>query len=149
MTFLRRTLLMFVIIFLGAIASHLVLGDVRLSIALTTVHLESFRIAFAGVAGIIGLCLLWRPTRMIGTLLASAYFGGALIISFATMTNPLFPACALLATWIVLKLSWWKHWCLCGHCTNCTKRLDAEIAIKEKCGCRPECSCERGTCLCK
>jgi uncharacterized membrane protein len=114
MTFIRRILIIFVVVYFLSSAAHLIMNDTMQVIGFENLHLSSFRIGFAAVALIIIVCLLWRPLRMLGTLIASAYLGGALIVSFAFGTNFLVPTLALLSVWVVLKLSWWKHWCLCG-----------------------------------
>jgi uncharacterized membrane protein len=156
MTLIRRILIIFVLVYFLASFYHLVAGDTMQVIEFGTLHLTNFRIAFAAIALIISVCLIWRPLRMMGTLLGSAYLGGALLISFTLGENPAIAALALISLWVVLKLSWWKHWCLCGHCDRCRARLESEVTVKEKtsgmkkdmCGCKPGCMCERGKCTC-
>jgi uncharacterized membrane protein len=149
MTFIRRMLLIFVVVYFFASAAHLIMNDTMQVVGFENLHLAGFRIGFAAIALIIALCILWRPLRMMGTLLGSAYLGGALVIAFAFGTHCIVPALALLSLWVVLKLSWWKHWCLCGQCEHCTTRLNAEMKIKEFCDCgKKGCKCERGKCTC-
>lgn len=149
MTFIRRILLLFVIVYFLATSYHLLWADTRLTLLLQMVHLSAFRMAFGMIALIIVIGIIWRPLRMIGTLTGSAFLGGALLLALAYGGHIALIGGVLLALWIVLKLSWWKHWCLCGTCTTCRARLEKEVTVTDKCDCnKPGCTCERGKCVC-
>lgn len=149
MTFIRRILLLFVIAYFFAASYHLLWGDSRMVTLLQSFNLGAFQMAFGMIALIIVIGIIWRPLRMIGTLTGSAFVGGALVMALASGRCIALVGGVLLSLWIVLKLSWWKHWCLCGKCSSCRARLEKETLVTEKCDCaKPGCMCERGKCDC-
>ena len=103
--------------------------------------LAAFRNALGIIEVIIVLALWWRRTRMIGTLIASAYLGGAIASDLSLGGIGIVPALVLGMTWISLKLSRRAHGC--HACKNGTCPIHTE-----KCGCKEGCDCAKGACNC-
>ena len=88
----------------------------------TALNLPDFRVAAGLINIIIVLTLWWRPTRNIGTLIASSYLGAAILASLMLAPESAFiPGLVLLAVWVVAKFSHPCHYCSDqNHChCNC------------------------------
>ncbi len=114
-------------------------------------HLLSFMKAFGMIQIIILLCLWWKPTRIIATLIASAYFGAGVVMMLSLGESALMSTIALLLTWLIHKCSWWsmwKHGYRCG-CKACSADAGLLPHTKKWCECgKPGCECEHGKCAC-
>jgi len=117
---------------------------------LSSFNLDMFRNAFAVINLIIVMTLIWRPTRMIGSLIATAYLGGAIALMLEHGLNPIWPTVILLIVWLVHKMNWWKMWhhgYSCG-CKVCSGERKESHDGKDWCECKPGCVCEKGACTC-
>ena len=117
-----------------------------------TLHLLPFMKAFGLIQVIIALCLWWRPTRIIGTLVASAYFGAGAIMMLSIHESAITATLLLLLTWLIHKCSWWSMWshgyhCGCASCLSGDHLLPKDTAMCQ-CG-KSGCRCVDGTCTCE
>ena len=86
-----------------------------------TLNLDTFLHGCGLIEIIIVITLLWRPTRIISTLLASAYLGGAIALMFSIGDTAIFPGLTLLMVWAIAKINLWIAWkhgygCTCERC---------------------------------
>lgn len=110
-----------------------------------------FMKAFGIIQLIILLCLWWKPLRIIGTLIASAYFGAGVVMMLSLGESALMSTITLLLIWIIHKCSWWSMWKHGYHCSCKSCSLGQDILPKERplCDCGKDgCRCERGSCAC-
>lgn len=118
----------------------------------TELRLLAFMKAFGLVQIIILVCLWFKPTRIIGTLLASAYFGAGVVMMLTIGQSALMSTGLLLLVWIIHKCTWWSMWKHGYHCACRSCNAGNDILPKEKklCACGiPGCVCEHGSCTCK
>lgn len=147
---IQTVLLVAVLASFAATAFGLLAGSVKCLATLGEFGLSAFQNAFGIIALIVGASLAWRPTRMIGTLIASACLGGVIALFIAYGKNPLIPAVILIMVWLVHKMNWWKFWhhgYRCG-CKICTMHRGESPQEKTWCDCRAGCVCESGACRC-
>lgn len=118
----------------------------------TSLDLLPFMKGFGLIQIIIALCLWWKPTRIIGTLVASAYFGAGVVMMLSIGESALMSTLLLLLTWVIHKCTWWSMWKHGYHCACTACNVGNDILPKEKkfCDCgKPGCRCEHGMCTCK
>lgn len=85
-------------------------------------NLAPFMRAFGWVQLIILVCLWWKPLRILGTLLASAYFGAGAIMMLALGESAFMSTLCLVLVMVIHKCTWWSLWrhgwhCGCKTCT--------------------------------
>jgi hypothetical protein len=94
-------------------------------------NLLPFMKAFGIVEFIILVCLWWKPLRILGTLLASAYFGAGAVMMLSIGESALTATLILILVWIIHKCTWWSMWkhgwhCACSSCTKGHRVLPVE-----------------------
>lgn len=114
-------------------------------------NLLAFMKAFGLVQIIIMLSLWWKPTRIIGTLIGSAYFGAGAVMMLSIGQSATTSTVLLLLTWVIHKCTWWSMWkhgyhCACNACSTGNHVLPRDPRL---CDCNKEgCRCEHGSCTC-
>lgn len=114
-----------------------------------------FMKAFGLIQIIILLCLWWKPTRIIGTLIASAYFGAGVVMMLSIGQSALASTVLLLLTFIIHKCTWWSMWkhgyhCACDACASGDTVFPKDGAHDIRaCQCGKDgCVCAHGKCSC-
>ena len=79
-------------------------GSTETMYLFTRLHLVQFVKAFGIIELILLVTLWWRPTRMISTLIMSAYFGAGVIMLLSLNESPLAPFITLLIVWIIFRI---------------------------------------------
>lgn len=111
--------------------------------------MTEYIIRIALVQLIIVWCLVWKPLRSLGVLIASAFLGGVIFMMMATDNNPLSATITLLALWVAYKLEWWGYWnhyaddetvCGCGWCARSKKKTHHDFVTN--------CQCQDDVCKC-
>jgi hypothetical protein len=116
-------------------------------------NLLPFMKSFGIIQIIIAFCLWWKPLRIIGTLIASAYFGAGAVMMLSVGESALVSTVLLVLVWIIHKCSWWSMWhhgyhCSCRTCATNTGMLPKETS--DPCPCnKPGCRCVKGACVCE
>jgi len=117
----------------------------------TRLNLLPFMKAFGLIQLIIIFCLWWKPLRILGTLLASAYFGAGVVMMLSLDESAVMSSILLLLTWIIHKCTWWSMWNHGYHCgcSDCMANVGVLPKDKKYCDCnKPGCRCEHGKCDC-
>jgi hypothetical protein len=90
-----------------------------------------FMKGFGVIQLIIAICLWWRPLRIIGTLLASAYFGAGAIMMLSLGESAFISTLCLILIWIIHKCTWWGMWKHGWHCGCKTCRSGNHVLPSE------------------
>ena len=115
-------------------------------------NLLHFMKAFGIIQIILIACLWWRPLRIMGTLIASAYFGAGAVMMLALGESALVSTILLVLVWIIHKCSWWAMWHHGYHC-SCKACMSGNTVLPKEapglCACnKPGCRCVDGHCVC-
>lgn len=107
---------------------------------LETLNIGGLRIGLGVIDIILALTLWWKETRTIGILIATSYFGAALMAELFLGAKGIAPGVLSLMLWVVFKIDSW-HPSMCAQCgAPTTPRM---------CDCKKEgCVCEHGKCSC-
>jgi hypothetical protein len=108
---------------LGIVSLMLILGAfTKLSMhpaavsLFSQLHLLPFMKGFGLIELIILVCLWWKPLRIMGTLIASAYFGAGAVMMLAMGESAFMATLSLLLVWLIHKCTWWSMWKHGWHC---------------------------------
>lgn len=115
-------------------------------------NLLPFMHSFGIIQIILIACLWWKPLRIMGTLIASAYFGAGAVMMLALGESALVSTILLVLVWIIHKCSWWSMWhhgyhCSCKACMTEGGLLPKGDARPCPCG-KAGCQCAQGRCTC-
>lgn len=115
-------------------------------------NLLPFMKAFGIIQIILIVCLWWKPLRILGTLIASAYFGAGAVMMLAIGENALVSTILLVLVWIIHKCTWWSMWhhgyhCACKTCIANNGVLPKVTTTPCPCN-KPGCACVDGKCVC-
>ncbi len=117
-----------------------------------TMGLSAFIGAFGLIQFIILVCLLFKPTRIIGTLVGSAYYGAGVAMMLASGQSATAAGITLVLIWFIHKCTWWSMWshgyhCACDECEKGHEVMPRDRNTMCKCD-KPHCRCVEGSCDC-